>query len=45
MDKVFGVIAADVIDSTSLSKADLLCLNDEVSSCFADAKYYNVSSI
>ena len=28
MDKVFGVIAADVIDSTSLSKADLLCLND-----------------
>ena len=43
MDKVFGVIAADVIDSTSLSKADLLCLNDEVSSCFADAKYYTSS--
>lgn len=40
MDRIYGVIAADVIDSTSLSRTDLLCLNDKVSSCFADAKYY-----
>lgn len=40
MDKIFGAIAADVIDSTSLSRVDLLCLSDEVDSCFADAKKY-----
>jgi len=40
MDKIFGAIAADVIDSTSLSRDDLLSLSDEVAWCFADAKYY-----
>lgn len=40
MDKIFGAIAADVIDSTSLSRIDLLRLSDEVDGCFADAKYY-----
>ena len=40
MDKIFGAIAADVIDSTSLSRDDLLGLSDEVAWCFADAKYY-----
>ena len=40
MNKIFGVIAADVIDSTSLCRADLLRLSDEVDRCFADAKYY-----
>lgn len=40
MDRIFGAIAADVIDSTSLNRSDLLRLNDEVSRCFADAKYY-----
>lgn len=40
MDNVFGAIAADVIDSTSLSRTDLRRLSDEVSRCFADAKYY-----
>lgn len=40
MEKVFGAIAADVIDSTSLDRTDLLHLKDEVSDCFADAKYY-----
>lgn len=40
MDKLFGAIAADVIDSTSLCRVDLLRLSDEVGKCFADAKYY-----
>lgn len=40
MDKVFGAIAADVVDSTSLSRVDLLHLKDEISNCFADARYY-----
>lgn len=40
MNKIFGVIAADVIDSTSLSRVDLPRLTDEVNNCFADAKYY-----
>ena len=40
MEQVFGAIAADVIDSTSLSRTDLLRLSDEVNRCFADAKYY-----
>ena len=40
MEKIFGAIAADVIDSTSLSRADLLRLSDEVKRCFADARYY-----
>lgn len=40
MDEIFGAIAADVIDSTSLSRDDLLSLSDEVAWCFADAKYY-----
>lgn len=40
MDKIFGALAADVIDSTSLSRADLLRLSEEVDRCFADAKYY-----
>ncbi|MBQ7773911.1 MAG: hypothetical protein IJ383_07590 [Bacteroidales bacterium] len=38
MDKIFGAIAADVIDSTSLSRTDLFHLNEEVNRCFADAK-------
>ena len=40
MNKIFGAIAADVIDSTSLSRTDLLRLSDEVDRCFADARYY-----
>lgn len=40
MDKIFGAIAADVIESTSLSRDDLLDLSDEVSWCFTDAKHY-----
>jgi len=40
MDKVFGAIAADVVDSTSLSRFDLLRLKDEVSNCFTDARNY-----
>ena len=40
MGTVFGVIAADVIDSTSLGRDDILGLSDEVSWCFADAKHY-----
>lgn len=37
---VFGAIAADVIDSTSLGRDDLLDLSNEVAWCFADAKHY-----
>ena len=40
MNKIFGAIAADVIDSTSLSRTDLLRLSDEVDRCFADVRYY-----
>lgn len=40
MEKIFGAIAADVIDSTSLSRADMLRLNEEVKGCFTDARHY-----
>lgn len=40
MNKIFGAIAADVIDSTSLSRDDLLHLSNEVDRCFSDAKFY-----
>lgn len=43
MDRVFGAIAADVIDSTSLDRDDLLDLSNEVARCFTDAKYYTSS--
>lgn len=45
MDEIFGAIAADVIDSTSLSRDDLLSLSDEVAWCFADAKCYISSQL
>lgn len=43
MDRIFGAVAADVIDSTSLGRDDLLDLSNEVARCFADAKHYTSS--
>lgn len=40
MEKIFGAIAADVIDSTSLNRDDLLHLSEVIKGCFADARRY-----
>ncbi len=38
MDRLYGVISADVVDSTSLSIEDMFHLGNEIRYCFADIK-------
>lgn len=40
---LYGAISADVIDSTSLTKEDILHLGDEIRSCLTDMRMYNYS--
>ena len=40
---LYGAISADVIDSTSLTKEDILHLGDEIRSCLTDMRMYNHS--
>lgn len=41
---LYGAIAADVIDSTSLTKEDILQLGDEIRTCLTDMRRYNYHS-
>lgn len=41
---LYGAISADVIDSTSLSKEDILYLGDEIRKCLMDMRKYSLSN-
>lgn len=40
MNRLFGAISADVVDSTSLSRDDMFHLGDEIRNCFSDIRCY-----
>ena len=40
MDRLYGAISADVVDSTSLSAEDMFHLGNEIRYCFTDIKRY-----
>lgn len=44
MNRLYGAISADVIDSTSLSSNDMFRLGDEIRNCLLDIKRYYYSN-